>query len=94
MAFLRNLKPVPRAIVIGALTTAVIYAGSLITEHLPKKVVVSVPIETVPVESTLPTTPPPNAATPPVTPPEQPSGLTAAGSSDAGIDNVLKAGKK
>lgn len=103
MAFLSNLKPVPRFILIGAIVAGGVYGGSLIVDRLPKKLAVTtVEVVAVPAESAQPA-PAPVVAAPaiqagqPVTAPtavEAPSGLTPAGGKDAGLAAVLKAGQK
>jgi hypothetical protein len=92
MAFLSNLKPVPRFILIGAIVAGGVYGGSLIVDRLPKKAVAPV-VEAVvvPAESAQP------APAPVVAAPAIQAGQPAAAplpapqpSKDAGLDALMK----
>lgn len=100
---LARMKPAPRFIVIALIVGGVVVAGKFGLAMLPQKaeapqVAAPAPV-TVPAEGSQPTSPP-STATPPVAeaqpapaPAPAPT-LTPAAPTDAGLANVLGAGKK
>jgi hypothetical protein len=91
----KGMKPLPKALIIAALVAAPIAAY---VQFAPKRVPAPLTTDVVPVavpaESAQPAPQPVAVTAPAPAATDAPTGLTAAGSSDAGIDNVLKAGKK
>lgn len=96
MAFLKGMKPLPKALILGSPIALAVWAY---IQFGPKPTPTAAPVVqatpvAVPAESTQASAPVPTAPVPPTPVAEAPSGLTPAGGQDAGLANVLKAGKK